>query len=72
MPQARHWLAGLVLATTALLYLVAGLSIGALQPVATIAHANVPGNIQQALPTGAPPAPEPLQSLPRSPARSAL
>jgi hypothetical protein len=54
MPEARHWLAGLVLATTAALYLVAGLSIGALQPASTAAHANVPGTIQQALPTGAP------------------
>ena len=61
MPEARHWLAGIVLATTAALYLVAGLSIGALQPASTAAHANVPGSIQQALPTGAPPAPEPLQ-----------
>ncbi|MBV9930735.1 MAG: cell wall hydrolase [Alphaproteobacteria bacterium] len=61
MPAARHWLAGLVLATTALLYLVAGLSMGGLQPVSTLAHANVPQNLQQALPTGAPPAPEPLR-----------
>jgi spore germination cell wall hydrolase CwlJ-like protein len=61
MPEARHWIAGLVLATTALLYLVAGLSISSLQPVSTLAHANVPHNLQQALPTGAPPAPEPLQ-----------
>src|SRR4051794_9045418 len=61
MPEARHWFAGLVLATTALLYLVAGLSVSSLQPVSTIAHANVPHNFGQALPTGAPPAPEPLR-----------
>jgi spore germination cell wall hydrolase CwlJ-like protein len=62
MPEMRHWLAGLVLATTAALYLVAGLSVSALQPVSTAAHANVPQNLQQALPNlGTPPAPEPLQ-----------
>jgi spore germination cell wall hydrolase CwlJ-like protein len=61
MPEARHWLAFLVLATTAALYLVAGLSIGALQPGSMMAHANVPHNFQQALPPGAPPAPEPLR-----------
>jgi spore germination cell wall hydrolase CwlJ-like protein len=60
-PAPRHWLAFLVLATTAILYVVAALSIGALQPGSTAAHADVPQSLQQALPVGAPPAPEPLR-----------
>jgi spore germination cell wall hydrolase CwlJ-like protein len=62
MPQLRHWLAFLVLATTAALYLMAALT--ALQPAAGPARANVPQNLQQALPPGAPPAPEPLRFRP--------
>lgn len=62
MPQLRHWAASLMLATTALLYLVAGLSVTALQPVSTIARANVPHNLRQALPNlGTPPEAEPLK-----------
>jgi spore germination cell wall hydrolase CwlJ-like protein len=35
--------------------------VSSLQPVSTLAHANVPRNLAQALPVGAPPAPEPLR-----------
>jgi spore germination cell wall hydrolase CwlJ-like protein len=61
MPGPRQWLAFAVLGTTAILYVLAALSMGALQPGAGAAHANVPQNLQQALPAGAPPAPEPLR-----------
>ena len=64
LPHAKHWFASLVLATTAALYLIAGLSVTTLHPGADPAHANVPkigsnGLIVPGL--GAPPVPEPLQ-----------
>ncbi|MDB5721379.1 MAG: cell wall hydrolase [Alphaproteobacteria bacterium] len=61
MPRLRHWLASLVLVTTAALYLVAGLSVTALQPVATPAHANVPRYLPLVPGLGLPPQPEPLR-----------
>jgi spore germination cell wall hydrolase CwlJ-like protein len=64
MPHARHWLASLVLATMAALYLIAGLSVTTLRPGADPAHANVPRLSSSSLIVpglGAPPVPEPLQ-----------
>src|SRR3569833_2949764 len=61
MPHFRHWLASLVLATTAGLYLIAGLSVTSLQPGATPAHANVPRDLRIVPGLGVPPQPEPLQ-----------
>src|SRR3569833_1926122 len=61
MPHPRHWLASLVLATTAALYLNAGLSVTSLQPGATPAHANVPRDLRIIPGLGVPPQPEPLQ-----------
>jgi spore germination cell wall hydrolase CwlJ-like protein len=61
MPQLRHWLALLVLATLACLYLIAGLSVTSLQPVGTPANANVPANLRALPGLGVPPQPEPLQ-----------
>ncbi|HEX4738622.1 MAG TPA: cell wall hydrolase [Allosphingosinicella sp.] len=64
-PHAKHWFASLVLATTAGLYLLAGLSVTTFRPGPDPAHANVPriGLSQQLfIPgLGAPPVPEPLQ-----------
>jgi spore germination cell wall hydrolase CwlJ-like protein len=61
LPHLRHWLTSLVLVTIAALYLVAGLSVTALQPVGTPAHANI-GRTGPIIPgLGAPPQPEPLQ-----------
>jgi spore germination cell wall hydrolase CwlJ-like protein len=64
LPHARQGFATLVLATTAALYLVAGLAVTTLQPGSDPAHANVPklASGQLIVPgLGAPPVPEPLQ-----------
>jgi spore germination cell wall hydrolase CwlJ-like protein len=64
MPHAKHMFAMLILATTALLYLIAGLSVTHLRPGADPAHANVPklGSNGLNVPgLGTPPVPEPLQ-----------
>jgi spore germination cell wall hydrolase CwlJ-like protein len=61
MPHVRHWLASLVLATLATLYLIAGLSVTSLQPAATPAHANIPSGLPAMPGLGVPPQPEPLQ-----------
>jgi spore germination cell wall hydrolase CwlJ-like protein len=64
LPHAKHWFASLVLATTAALYLIAGLSVTTLRPGPDPAHANVPKILSSQLfipGLGAPPVPEPLQ-----------
>ena len=63
LPHAKHWFASLVLATTAALYLIAGLTV-TLRPGPDPAHANVPKIVSGRLfipGLGAPPVPEPLQ-----------
>jgi spore germination cell wall hydrolase CwlJ-like protein len=57
----RHWLASAVLATTAGLYLLAGLSLAWLQPASATPNARL-GGAAGAIPgLGIPPKPEPLQ-----------
>ena len=59
-PEARHWLSSLVLATMLGLYLLAGLSLSAFQPVNGVANAKVtPGTA--GLPVARPPEAEPLR-----------
>ncbi|HYJ82839.1 MAG TPA: cell wall hydrolase [Allosphingosinicella sp.] len=61
LPGLRHWLASAVLATTAALYLVAGLSVAWLEPASATPNARF-GNNARAIPgLGIPPQPEPLQ-----------
>jgi spore germination cell wall hydrolase CwlJ-like protein len=62
LPRAdkRHWLAGLMLAIAAALYLVAGLSLALLEP-ATGAHARIPGGAPVVPGLGTPPQPEPMR-----------
>jgi spore germination cell wall hydrolase CwlJ-like protein len=63
LPELRHWLATAVLATTAGLYVLAGLSLAWLEPASATPDARMPatagGPIIPGL--GAPPQPEPLQ-----------
>jgi spore germination cell wall hydrolase CwlJ-like protein len=64
LPRVKHVVVSLVLATTAGLYLLAGLSVTTLRPGADPAHANVPRLSAAGLNVpglGAPPVPEPLQ-----------
>src|SRR3982751_83079 len=64
MPHPKHMFAMLILATTAALYLLAGLSVTHLNPGADPAHANVPkigANALNVPGLGTPPVPEPLQ-----------
>jgi len=64
LPHAKHMFAMLILATTAALYLIAGLSVTHLRPGADAARANVPKIASNQLNVpglGTPPVPEPLQ-----------
>ncbi|HEU0100581.1 MAG TPA: cell wall hydrolase [Allosphingosinicella sp.] len=61
VPGLRHWLASAVLATTAALYLIAGLSVSWLEPASATPNARL-GNSVRGIPgLGIPPQPEPLQ-----------
>jgi spore germination cell wall hydrolase CwlJ-like protein len=60
LPSPRHWLTSLVLATTFLLYAVAGLSLHWLQPGGA-ANARVAPGMPVIPGLGTPPAPEPLR-----------
>jgi hypothetical protein len=61
MPGVRHWLASAVLATTAGLYMVAGLSLAWLQPASATPNAQLGGTARGIPGLGIPPQPEPLQ-----------
>ncbi|HEX8449294.1 MAG TPA: cell wall hydrolase [Allosphingosinicella sp.] len=62
LPGLRHWLASAVLATTAGLYLVAGLSVAWLEPASATPNARLAGTAGRGIPgLGIPPQPEPLQ-----------
>ncbi|HET9639010.1 MAG TPA: cell wall hydrolase [Allosphingosinicella sp.] len=61
VPGLRHWLASAVLATTACLYLVAGLSLAWLEPASATPNARVAGTGRAIPGLGIPPQPEPLQ-----------
>ena len=63
LPELRHWLATAVLATTAGLYLLAGLSVAWLEPASATPHARLTGpGAPVVIPgLGTPPEPEPLQ-----------
>ncbi|HZG08973.1 MAG TPA: cell wall hydrolase [Allosphingosinicella sp.] len=57
----KHWLTGFVLATTAFLWVVAGLSFALLEPAPNAAYAKV-GDVRAGIPgLGVPPQPEPMQ-----------
>ena len=43
LPELRHWLASAVLATTAGLYVLAGLSLAWLEPASATPHARLTG-----------------------------
>src|SRR5690349_6450294 len=60
-PTRRHWAAMAVLAVAALLYLIAGLSLGRVDDSDAVARKLLPSRQAAAdLPKGAPPVPEPL------------
>ena len=61
LPELRHWLSSIVLATMVALYVVAGLSVASLGPASSAATPRLAadGSILPAL--GKPPEPEPLQ-----------
>ena len=60
--EKRHWLAGLILATAAALYLVAGLSLALLESSHGTAHAGIPAGKRGVVPgLGVPPQPEPMR-----------
>jgi spore germination cell wall hydrolase CwlJ-like protein len=61
VPELRHWLASAVLATTAALYLIAGLSVAWLEPASATPNARVASNSRGIPGLGMPPQPEPLQ-----------
>jgi spore germination cell wall hydrolase CwlJ-like protein len=63
LPELRHWLASAVLATTAGLYVLAGLSLAWLEPASATPHARLTGaGAPVVIPgLGTPPEPEPLQ-----------
>jgi spore germination cell wall hydrolase CwlJ-like protein len=63
LPELRHWLASAVLATTAALYILAGLSVAWLEPASATPHARLTGEgAPVVIPgLGTPPEPEPLQ-----------
>lgn len=61
VPGLKHWLASAVLATTAGLYLVAGLSIAWLEPASATPNARLGGAARGIPGLGIPPQPEPLQ-----------
>ncbi len=63
LPELRHWLASAVLATTAGLYVLAGLSVAWLEPASATPHARLTGaGAPVVIPgLGTPPEPEPLQ-----------
>jgi len=61
VPGLRHWLASAVLATTACLYLVAGLSVAWLEPASATPNARLAGTERGIPGLGIPPQPEPLQ-----------
>ena len=63
LPELRHWLATAVLATTAGLYILAGLSVAWLEPASATPHARLTGpGAPVVIPgLGTPPEPEPLQ-----------
>jgi spore germination cell wall hydrolase CwlJ-like protein len=63
LPELRHWLASAVLATTAGLYILAGLSVAWLEPASATPHAHLSGaGAPVVIPgLGTPPEPEPLQ-----------
>src|SRR5687768_7469895 len=61
VPELKHWLASAVLATTAGLYLVAGLSVAWLEPASATPNARL-ADAGRGIPgLGIPPQPEPLQ-----------
>jgi spore germination cell wall hydrolase CwlJ-like protein len=60
-PEARQWLSSLVLATVVALYVVAGLSVSALEPAPGIAHARTAAGVPSIPGLGTPPQPEPLR-----------
>jgi spore germination cell wall hydrolase CwlJ-like protein len=63
MPEPRQWLASAVLATTAALYILAGLSLAWLEPASATPNARMPGEAGRAVipGLGVVPQPEPLQ-----------
>jgi spore germination cell wall hydrolase CwlJ-like protein len=63
LPELRHWLASAVLATTACLYILAGMSVAWLEPASATPNARMPAAAQwPVIPgLGVPPQPEPLQ-----------
>jgi spore germination cell wall hydrolase CwlJ-like protein len=63
LPELRHWLASAVLATTACLYILAGLSLAWLEPASATPNARMPASASgPVIPgLGVPPQPEPLQ-----------
>ncbi|HEX8225178.1 MAG TPA: cell wall hydrolase [Allosphingosinicella sp.] len=63
LPELRHWLASAVLATTAGLYVLAGLSVALLEPASATPHGRLTGaGAPVVIPgLGTPPEPEPLQ-----------
>ncbi|HEX9965307.1 MAG TPA: cell wall hydrolase [Allosphingosinicella sp.] len=62
VPELRHWLASAVLATTAALYLLAGLSVAWLEPASATPNARIAAGAPGSIPgLGIPPQPEPLQ-----------
>jgi spore germination cell wall hydrolase CwlJ-like protein len=63
LPELRHWLATAVLATTACLYILAGLSVAWLEPASATPHGRLTGEgAPVVIPgLGTPPEPEPLQ-----------
>ncbi|MGA9582335.1 MAG: cell wall hydrolase [Allosphingosinicella sp.] len=61
LPGLRHWLASAVLATTAGLYLIAGLSVALLDPASATPNARFADNVRAIPGLGIPPQPEPLQ-----------
>ena len=62
LPELRHWLASAVLATTAGLYVLAGLSLAWFEPARATPHARLAGPGAVEIPgLGIPPEPEPLQ-----------
>ena len=64
LPELRHWLASAVLATTAGLYVLAGLSVAWFEPASATPHARLGGAGGTVIPgLGTPPKPEPLQFL---------
>ncbi|HEY0113498.1 MAG TPA: cell wall hydrolase [Allosphingosinicella sp.] len=61
LPEARHWVTSLVLATTFALYAIAGLSVTSLTPVNGTANARVAAGLPTVSGLGTPPAAEPLR-----------